>query len=335
MKQFFDISLRPYNTFGIDSKASRMVVVESREDLMELLESGLLCKERFVVLGGGSNVVFTGDFNGTVVLMRNREVRLLENGRVEAGAGMILDDLVRYCSRNGLHGMENLTAIPGTVGASAVQNVGAYGLEAKDVIECVEAYDISSSEQRIFTNAECDFGYRWSVFKGALAGKYIIVSVTYKLSREFSPTLCYQGLAKAMQETGLEHPTAEELIDLITDVRWAKLPKPGEVGSAGSFFKNPIVSREQHESLKQRYPDLVSFPAGENYKLAAGWLIEKSGWKGRTLNHAGVWARQALVLVNADGLASGKDVVALADEVVQSVEQQFGVKLEKEAIIIE
>lgn len=328
-----NVSLLPYNTFGIEARASRLVEIRSRQDLEELLESGLLRRSRHLILGGGSNVVFLKDYDGLVVVMRTQEKKF-QGERVTADAGVVLDDLVHECVAKGLYGLENLAAIPGTVGASAVQNVGAYGAEAKDVIESVLARDLETGEARVLTNEECGFAYRWSAFKGGLAGRYLIQSVTYRLKTTFEPSLVYQGLAKALQQEGLAHPTAQELVDAVTRMRWAKLPKPGEVGSAGSFFKNPVVAPDRHAALKERYPDLVSFPAGEGCKLAAGWLIEKAGWKGRNLGHAGVWGRQALVLVNADGKATGKDVADLADAVVQSVEERFGVRLEREAIYV-
>lgn len=336
-----DVSLKPYNTFGIEAWAKDFVAIRSHEDLMQLLHEGWLQKEPFIILGGGSNVVFTRNFDGMVVHMENASVRFGKMGNdivVAAEAGMVMDQLVHQCAERGAHGLENLAAIPGTVGASAVQNVGAYGTEAKDCILCVQAYEIATGNPRTFMNEECGFGYRQSVFKGALKDKYIIESVMYRLSPEYRPQLGYKALADAiaakMQSSG-STPDAMTVIDTITQVRWAKLPRPEEKGSAGSFFKNPVVPMSRYESLKERFPELVAFEAeAGKMKLSAGWMIEHSGWKGRNLGHAGVYEKQALVLVNADGEARGQDVVELAGAVVSDVYQKFGVLLTPEAIII-
>ncbi|MCQ2297370.1 MAG: UDP-N-acetylmuramate dehydrogenase [Bacteroidales bacterium] len=330
------VSLKKYNTFGIEATAKDYVAIRSHDDLMQLLQSGLLLKEPFLILGGGSNVVFTRDFDGVVVRMENAAVRFGRMGDdivVAAEAGKVMDELVRECAAKGAYGLENLAAIPGTVGASAVQNVGAYGLEAKDVILCVQAYEIASGKSRTFMNEDCQFGYRQSIFKGELKDKYIIESVMYRLTPTFEPKLGYKALADAL--AGKDCPTAAEVIDVITQVRWSKLPRPEEKGSAGSFFKNPVVPINVYERIVKDYPGLVAFDAeAGKKKLSAGWMIEQCGWKGRNLGHAGVYEKQALVLVNADGEARGGDVVELAGAVVSDVYQRFGVLLVPEAIIV-
>lgn len=330
-----NISLKPYNTFGIDAKAKDFVAIHNHQDLMDLLASGLLQEEPFLIVGGGSNLVFTSDYEGLVILMRNQHYEKVSTNVVKAEAGVVMDELIHWCVSQELYGMENLVAIPGTVGASVVQNVGAYGVEAKDIVEEVCAYDVATGEQHLFTNADCEFDYRWSVFKGALSNRYIIEWVTYHLSTQFNLKVSYQGLEKALQQAGLTAPSATDVLDLITDVRWNKLPNPKDVGSAGSFFQNPIVSHQEHQRLKSMYPDMVTFELPNNqYKLAAGWLIEHAGWKGKTLGHAGVWSKQALVLVNADGQASGDDVQTLATAIVNSVKETYGVELHREAIYV-
>ena len=329
MKTFENISLKEYNTFGIDVKARRMVVLEPGDDL-----SGKWKEERgkLLVIGAGSNMVFTKDYDGTVLILNSEEVRM-DGLFVRAWGGMMMDDLVQWTLDNGLYGMENLSAIPGTVGASAVQNVGAYGAEAKDFIESVEVYDLQERRHCTFSNADCQFAYRDSYFKHH-PNRYLILRVTYRLSREFVPNLGYKALE------GLPHDTAQQLREAITEVRWQKLPRPEEHGSAGSFFKNPVVDEATYRRLRELYPDMpeghsVTQPLSYSvtYKLSAGWLIDRAGWKGRVQGRAGVWPKNALVLYNADD-CTGDDVRALAKAIQQDVKQKFGVALDPEAIII-
>ena len=334
-----DVSMLPYNTFGLDAKARNYVEVDGESTLRELISSGLLGENRFLVLGGGSNIVFRGDYDGTVVRMTSQgieKVGELADGTVlvRAQAGTVWDYFVDTCIANGWYGVENLTAIPGTVGASAVQNVGAYGAEAKDVIEEVRAFDVATGEERVFANEECHFAYRNSAFKQELAGRYIIESVTFRLNGTFALNKQYKAVAAAVAESGIENPTAREVADIITAVRWKKLPRPEEKGSAGSFFKNPVVTASQYEQLMEQYPDLVAFAVDdEHFKLAAGWMIEHCGWKGRSLGRAGVYEKQALVLVNLGG-CTGREVENLSNAITADVEDRFGVKLTPEAIMV-
>lgn len=326
MKVFENISLKEYNTFGIDAKARRMVVLEPGDDPVSLPHEGA-----WMVLGGGSNMVFTHDYDGTVVRLDTvQEVTVQPDGNcatVTAWGGMVIDDLVAWSLEQGLYGLENLTAIPGTVGASVVQNVGAYGVEAKDVVESVEVYDLHEGRFYTFSNADCRFAYRDSIFKHS-AGRFLVLRVRYRLRREFTANLSYKALE------GLPHASATELRQAIANLRWGKLPRPEEHGSAGSFFKNPVVGEEVYESLRQRFADMPeAHRTAEGYKLSAGWLIDRAGWKGRTMGKAGVWPRNALVLYNAGG-CTGTEVVALAREIQQDVKQKFGVALTPEAIII-
>lgn len=326
MKVFENISLKAYNTFGIDAKARRMVVLEPGDDPVSLPLEGA-----WMVLGGGSNMVFTHDYDGTVVRLDTvQEVTVQPDGNcatVTAWGGMVMDDLVAWSLEQGLYGLENLTAIPGTVGASVVQNVGAYGVEAKDVVESVEVYDLHEGRFYTFSNADCRFAYRDSIFKHS-AGRFLVLRVRYRLRREFTANLSYKALE------GLPHASATELRQAIANLRWGKLPRPEEYGSAGSFFKNPVVGEEVYESLRQRFADMPeAHRTAEGYKLSAGWLIDRAGWKGRTMGKAGVWPRNALVLYNAGG-CTGTEVVALAREIQQDVKQKFGVALDPEAIII-
>lgn len=322
MKVYENISLKSCNTFGIDVKTRRMVVLEVGDEVPSL-------DGEVLVLGAGSNMVFTKDYNGTVLTLE-RPAALqptLSDTLVTAWGGMVMDDLVQWTLDHGLYGLENLSAIPGTVGASAVQNVGAYGAEAKDFIESVEAFDMQERCRCTFTNADCRFAYRDSFFKHH-PGRYLILSVSYRLKNTFVPNLTYKALE------GMPHATARQLREAITELRWKKLPRPEEHGSAGSFFKNPVVDEETYKRLKAECSDMPdAHPAAAGYKLSAGWLIDKAGWKGRTQGRAGVWHQNALVLYNADG-CSGHDVVSLAHAIQNDVKQKFGISLEPEAIII-
>ncbi|MBQ0160175.1 MAG: UDP-N-acetylmuramate dehydrogenase [Bacteroidales bacterium] len=323
--------MKIYNTFGIPATASQYFEIASNHDLHQLLDNPP--QQPWFILGGGSNVVFTRHYPGSIIHPANQGIRQLDPSAdadtvlVEAAAGENWDSFVHHTITHGWYGAENLIAIPGTVGASPVQNVGAYGVEAKDIIHSVRAFHLATGQERIFTNAECCFGYRDSIFKNQLKDQYLIWSVTFKLSRTFAPNTQYRALAD------IQASSAQTLADAITQIRWSKLPRPEEMGSAGSFFKNPIVTPDHYQRLLLQYPDIVAFPVPEGYKLAAGWLIEKAGWKNRSLGPCGVYSKQALVLVNHGG-CTGADVLALADAICADVRRLFGVALQKEAIIL-
>ncbi len=349
-----NISLKAYNTFGIDAKASMFVEYDTEKGLQQLLESGLLQSNPFLILGGGSNIVFANDYRGVIVhpvnkgIISEKECHEAYAGQMQGGdnpnmdsnhvfvevaAGEVWSDFAWAMTRKGYYGLENLVEIPGNVGAAPVQNVGAYGVEAKDVIAYVVAYEIETGIKRVFTNKECKFGYRDSIFKNELKNKYIVFSVCFMLSKTANSKTNYSALSKMLSEKGIATPTPLQIAECIAEIRGKKLPDPKEVGSAGSFFKNPMVTYSELEAIQQHYPDVVSYPIGDKYKLAAGWLIEKCGWKGRTLGNAGVYPKQALVLFNNGG-CTGNEVVALATAIEADVESRFGVRLEKEAIII-
>lgn len=321
MKTYENISLKPYNTFGIDVRARKLLVIEPGDEVPPL-------EGEVLVIGVGSNMVFTKDYEGTVVILAKKSQFSISNSQfVTAWAGTVMDDLIQWTLDHNLYGLENLSAIPGTVGASAVQNVGAYGAEAKDFIESVEAYDLQERRHCTFSNADCHFAYRDSLFKHH-PGRYLILRVTYRLSETFTPNLSYKALE------GLPHDTAQQLREAITEVRWSKLPRPEEHGSAGSFFKNPVVDEPTYLRIKAEHPDMPDAHRSDNgYKLSAGWLIDRAGWKGRTQGRAGVWPKNALVLYNADG-CTGDEVRALAATIQQDVKQKFGVTLDPEAIIV-
>lgn len=330
-------SLLPYNTFGIDVKASRLAIVGTDDGNnpidryskpIEKLCSDGCFESRYFVLGGGSNVVFTRDFAGTVVMMSRGKVAVDrvdgDTVYVSADAGMTLDDVVSWCVAKDLYGLENLSAIPGTVGASVVQNVGAYGAEAKDYVDSVCVYDIQDNGFKCLTPEECEFGYRSSMFK-RFPGRYLVLNVIYRLSRTFVPNLGYKALEN------MPHSSAKELRDAITDLRWSKLPRPAEHGSAGSFFKNPIVDEATCRRLLEKYPNMPHYPGN---KLSAGWLIDQCGWKGKRIGRVGVWPNQALVLYNAGG-CTGQEVREVAETIRTDVASTFGVELECEAIFVD
>ena len=293
------------NTFGIHAKTRLFIEYYSLDELRQVLKEHK--GERMLHIGQGSNLLFTQDFDGVILHSGMARAKFLDNETVEAQNGLRLDDMIAQLTDMGYSGLEKLSLIPGEVGASAVQNVGAYGVEAKDVIERVYTIDVESGEERVFANAECKFGYRDSAFKHELKGKYIVTSVVYKV------------------KPGDATKTREEIIE----TRNGKLPKVGEVGSAGSFFMNPFVPEEQAKELLKQYPDMPHFQTPQGVKIPAAWLIEQCGWKGKTLGGAQVWPKQPLVIVNANH-ASAQDIMELAAQVSASVKEKFNIDIHPE-----
>lgn len=311
MRDLSNISLLPYNTFGIDVKAKRFIEYYSLDELRDVLQATR--NEQILHIGQGSNLLFTKDFDGIILHSGMARARFIDDETVEAQNGLRLDDLIAQLTDMGYSGMEKLSLIPGEVGASAVQNVGAYGVEAKDVIVRVNTLDIQTLEERVFTNDECRFGYRDSAFKHELKGKYIVTSVVYHVT------------------PGEAAKTRREIIE----TRKAKLPSVGEVGSAGSFFMNPFVPEEKANALLKQYPEMPHFPSPQGVKIPAAWLIEQCGLKGKTLGGAQVWNKQPLVIVNATGNAKPEDIIALAKLVSDSVLERFNIRINPEVNYIE
>lgn len=305
MRAVSNISLLPYNTFGIDAKAKTFIEYYSLDELRQVLKEHK--GERILHIGQGSNLLFTKDFDGVILHSGMARAKFLDDETVEAQNGLRLDDLIAQLTDMQYCGMEKLSLIPGEVGASAVQNVGAYGCEAKDVILRVHAIDVETLEERVFSNEECRFGYRDSAFKHELKGRYIVTSVVYRV------------------KPGDASKTREEIIE----TRNGKLPKVGEVGSAGSFFMNPFVSEEQANALLKQYPDMPHFETPQGVKIPAAWLIEQCGWKGKTLGGAQVWPKQPLVIVNANN-ATAQDIIDLAAAVSASVKEKFNITINPE-----
>jgi UDP-N-acetylmuramate dehydrogenase len=333
-----DVSLRPFNTFGLPAVAARLVRVSSDAQVRRVVDHRELGLAPKFVLGGGSNVVFSRDPQAVVVkveVMGRRCVALQDDAViVEAGAGENWHGVVAWTIEQGWPGLENLALIPGTVGAAPVQNIGAYGVELRDRFESLDAVDLMTGRTVTLEAAQCRFGYRDSVFKQALAGKSVITRVRMRLPRPWQPVLGYLDLERKMHETGNTTPDARTIFDWVCAVRRAKLPDPAVIGNAGSFFKNPVVSPEQCRDIIARDPELVHYPMPDGtVKLAAGWLIDACGWKGKTVGRAGVYDKHSLVLVNRGG-ATGAEVVTLARAVQESVYGRFGIRLEPEPVIV-
>jgi UDP-N-acetylmuramate dehydrogenase len=333
-----DFPLQPLNTFGIAARARRYLRVEDPVQLAMLAADPVLAAQPRLVLGGGSNLLLTKDVDALVLHMAltGKEIAGEEGGRVlvRARAGENWHGFVQWTIEQGLGGLENLSLIPGTVGASPIQNIGAYGLEVKDVFCSLTAFDFAAGAMRTMDAAACRFGYRDSVFKHPEGRELAVLDVTFALPRDWAPNLRYAELARELEGQGIVDPSPRQVSDAVVAIRRRKLPDPAEIGNAGSFFKNPIVTGAHCAQLLQAWPDLVHHvqPDGSE-KLAAGWLIDRCGWKGRSLGRAGVYPKQALVLVNNGG-ASGAEVLALARAIQHDVREKFGVELEPEPVMV-
>ncbi len=322
-------SLKDHNTFGMDVKADRMVDWSTPDELKSILAD---LEGPVLMMGGGSNLLFMSDFNGTVLHSSVTTIDILgitnDHVHIRVGSGVVWDDFVAWCAVNGYWGVENLSAIPGEVGASAVQNIGAYGVEAKDVIDTVQTICLADGSERDFINTECRYGYRQSIFKNELKGQYAVAYVIFTLSRKPVPRLGYGALEQEVERLG--GPSLENIRQAVISIRDSKLPDPDVLGNAGSFFMNPVITEQDFNIIRSSYPDVPSYPAADGMiKVPAGWLIEKSGWKGRSLGPAAVYEKQALVLVNKGG-ATGADIKRLADTIIEDVRQKFGITLSTE-----
>ena len=336
MKIESDFSLKAFNTFGVDATAARYVRFDAADEIRPFLDREPPGPQHYFVLGGGSNLLFLDDIAEPVLHPLLKGIDFLEmDGRhcwLKAMAGETWDDLVAYAVGRGWGGIENLSFIPGSVGASAVQNIGAYGVEAREVIERVEAIDLGTGEDAVMTPAACGFDYRYSHFKGPWNGRFIITAVVFRLHRQPEFVLDYPGVRSSVESLGAV--TLANVRRAVIAIRQAKLPDPAVVGNAGSFFKNPVVDGRVLDDLRRRHPDLPYFKAGDGrFKLAAGWLIERCGWKGRQAGRAAVHDRQALVLINRGG-ATGREILALSEQVRAAVQDAFGIDLEREVTLV-
>lgn len=333
-----NISLKPYNTFGIEAKAREFVDVATQEELILLCQVFNLVERKILVLGGGSNILLSGDFDGMVIKNSIKGITVVKEDDnhvwVKAMAGEVWHDFVMWCIDHNLAGVENLSLIPGCVGAAPMQNIGAYGAEIKQVFDRLEAVELLTGHVVIFTNDQCKFGYRESIFKNEAKGKYIITAVVFKLSKNPQFNTTYGAIQQTLDEMGISNLSIKAISDAVIHIRKSKLPDPAVLGNAGSFFKNPEVDKSVYDQLKSQYPTLVGYPtAGNRVKLAAGWLIEQCGWKGKVAGNTGSHKDQALVLVNY-GNATGNEIYALALSIQASVKEKFGVEIVPEVNVV-
>ncbi len=347
MKILANYDLSKLNTFGINARAKLFVEVEKEADLKELFNVSEFKNNKKLFLGGGSNVLFTKDFDGLVVLNKLKGIEIIgedsESVVMRSMGGEMWHDLVNFVVERNLWGIENLSLIPGTVGATPIQNIGAYGAELKDVLENVEAFDVNTGEKRIFSEKECEFGYRDSVFKNKLKDKYFISAITLKLSKISKPNLSYKILSDYLEKNKIKVKNSKNISDAVSNIRKSKLPDPSVIPNAGSFFKNVFLARRsldeggmenKLEELLKQYPDMPYFEEGGVVKIPAGWLIEQCGWKGKRLGNVGVHDKQALVLVNYGG-ATGQEIKSLAEQIIVSVSAKFSLKLIPEVNLIQ
>lgn len=335
-----DVPFKSLTTFAVAGKASRLAEARSVKDLEELKDSGWFAQNQHLVLGGGSNVLFLNDFHGTLIKFSAKGIFIEKQEKnfvyVRAMAGEDWPGFVVYCVEKGWGGIENLTMIPGNVGTSPMQNIGAYGVELKDTFFDLQAWEIATGKVHTFTAADCRFGYRDSFFKNEGKGKFVILSVCFRLTISDHQIISHYGAVnELLAKKGINNPDIKNIMEAIQWIRRSKLPDPDELGNAGSFFKNPVIPADQFAQLISQYPDLPSYTAGNGMvKIAAGWLIEKAGWKGYRKGDAGVHAKQALVLVNY-GNATGKEIFDLSENIRNSVINRFGITLEREVNVIQ
>lgn len=333
MRDIQNYSLLQHNTFGMDVSCRRFLEYESVEEAQQVATILRDSHQPFLIIGSGSNLLLTGDYGGIVV---HSAIRGIEehDAMVTAGSGETFDQLISWCIAHGLYGLINLSLIPGDVGASAVQNIGAYGVEVAQYINKVEAVEIATGKVVTILAAECGYAYRQSLFKTEWKNRYLITRVTYQLSTVFEPHIDYGNIRAELERQGIASPSPEQLRQVIIDIRRSKLPDPDVEGNAGSFFVNPIVQRSLFEELLTHYPDMPHYPVDdEHVKIPAGWMIERCGWKGKSLGRAGVHSKQALVLVNRGG-ATGNDVVTLCRQIQHDVKAMFGVEINPEVNIV-
>jgi len=333
-----NVNLQSHNTFGLSCNAKKYASFGSVNELKNLLQENETVKDELLLLGGGSNILLTKDFDGLVLknqLMGIEVVAEDDNYKyVKANAGELWHDFVLYAIKNNLGGIENLSLIPGSVGAAPMQNIGAYGAEIKDVFLELEALHIATGKTQTFNHSACEFGYRESVFKRELKGQYVILSMTLKLTKKHAINTSYGAINKALESMNITSPTIKNVSDAVISIRQSKLPDPKKIGNSGSFFKNPVISTEKFKTLQKEFPTIANYPIDANQvKLAAGWLIDNAGWKGKRIGNYGVHENQALVLVNYGG-ATGSDIFNLSQDILDSIKDIYGIDLEREVNII-
>lgn len=326
------------NTFGVDVKAKYFVSTNTINELIEVTKTNVFKDLQLLILGGGSNILFTKDFDGLVILNNIKGKEIIDQNQksifLKIGAGENWHELVMYCVDNGWGGIENLSLIPGNTGTAPMQNIGAYGVEIKETFVELEALEISSGKIVKFNNSDCEFGYRESVFKNKMKNQYIILNITLELKKNPVININYGDVKAILETQNIKNPAIKEVSNAIISIRQSKLPDPKKIGNSGSFFKNPIVTLNQLELIKKKYPNVVNYEINENeFKIAAGWLIERAGWRGKKFNNYGVHEKQALVLVNY-GLANGMEIFDLSEKIILDIKDKFGITLEREVNII-
>ena len=333
-----NISLKNYNTFGIDVSAKLFGQFTTVEELQNIITDKNYQQEQLLIIGGGSNILFTKNLDGLALHNQITGIEIVEEDDnsvvVAGGSGIVWHDFVLHAININLGGIENMSLIPGSLGASPMQNIGAYGVEVKDTFEWLEAYHIKSGEIHRFDNAACEFGYRESIFKRKNKGQYIITKVALRLTKKHQLNTSYGSIEQELETLSITDPTIKDVSNAVIKIRESKLPDPKKIGNSGSFFKNPIIDNASFEAIKAKFPKIASYPAGKGkMKIAAGWLIDQAGWKGRTMGNYGVHKNQALVLVNYGG-SSGSDIYNLSEEIIQSIKETYGIDLEREVNIL-
>jgi UDP-N-acetylmuramate dehydrogenase len=334
-----NISLMPFNSFGIDVNAKYFASFSSEVELLTILKekNQTIPESNLLLIGSGSNILFTQDFDGLVIKNEIQGMSIVHEDEefhyVTAGAGVLWDDFVGFCIENNLGGVENLSLIPGTVGAAPIQNIGAYGVELKDVLHAVKLLDLHERQWIVFNNRDCDFGYRSSIFKKKLKGRFVITSVTCRFQKNHQTNIRYGSIKDSLIAMGVTTPTIKDVSETVNEIRRSKLPNPSEIGNAGSFFKNPVISKTEYQQLLNDYPDIVVYELDGMYKVAAGWLIDKAGWKGYREGDVGCYPKQALVLVNY-GNGNGMQLLELSKKIQQSILKKIGILLEAEVNIL-
>ena len=330
--------LKKYNTFGVKSSARYFVEIGSDDALKTILADPYFTKKNKLLLGGGSNILFTKDFDGLVIKLSSNTIKIIEENDnevvIEAAAGGLWHDLIHFCAERNYGGIENLALIPGTVGAAPIQNIGAYGQEIKDAFHSLKGIALDTLEERFFFKNDCNFGYRNSIFKSVYKNRLIITKVTLTLSKRPVINISYRGISEELEKLGKDNPSVKEMSQIISAIRRAKLPDPAELGNAGSFFKNPVISGEYFKILKEKYPDIIGYKVNDSeMKISAGWLIEQAGLKGKRIGSTGTHRNHALVIVNY-GEATGEEIVQFQAHIKDVVFNKFGIVLEEEVNII-
>lgn len=333
-----NISLKNYNTFGIDVSAKLFGEFTNIEELQNIVTDKNYQQEKLLIIGGGSNILFTKNLNGLALHNQVKGIEVIEEDDnsvvIAGGSGIVWHDFVLHAINLNFGGIENMSLIPGSLGASPMQNIGAYGVEVKDRFEWLDAYHIKSGEMHRFDNAACEFGYRESIFKRKNKEQYIITKVAFRLTKKHQLNTSYGAIEQEIESLNITNPTIKDVSNAVIKIRSSKLPDPKKIGNSGSFFKNPIIDNSSFELIKARFPKIVSYPAENGkIKLAAGWLIDQAGWKGKTIGNYGVHKNQALVLVNYGG-SSGSDIYNLSEEIIHSIKETYGVDLEREVNIL-